>query len=94
MAGNAERRAMRFVELLANQAAKSGFNAWRWITLNAGWRRVFIETVSIFLNEINRESLSVRPIDEWCEDDQIRQLCTNLTPRQQLKLYRHLYVAV
>jgi hypothetical protein len=91
MAASDEQRAMRFVELLANRAASSGLSAWRWVTLNIGWRRVFIDTVSTFLDEINRESVSVRPIDERQEDERIRQMCDYLTPRQRLKVYRQLY---
>jgi hypothetical protein len=86
-----EQLAMRFVELLAQSATRNGQSPLRWTTMNPAWRRVFIETVPAFLDEISHQSIPVGHMDELREDEQIRQLCQNLTARQRLKTYRQLY---
>jgi predicted nuclease with TOPRIM domain len=59
--------------------------------MNAAWRRAFIEAVAAFLGEISLQSIPVGHMVELREDEQIRQLCQNLTVRQRLKTYRQLY---
>ena len=86
-----EQLAIRFVELLTQSATRNGLSALRWTTMNPAWRRVFIEAVPAFLGEISHQSIPVGHMDELREDEQIRQLCQNLTARQRLKTYRHLY---
>jgi len=88
MSASNEQLAMRFVELLAQSAARNGQGASRWTTMNPAWRRVFVEAVPAFLDEISHESIPVGHMDERREDEQIRQLCQNLTARQRLKTYR------
>jgi hypothetical protein len=82
---------MRFVELLAQNSTRYGQSALRWTTMSPAWRRVFIETVPAFLDEISHQSIPVEHMDERREDEQIRQVCENLTARQRLKTYRQLY---
>jgi hypothetical protein len=82
---------MRFVELLAQSATRNGQSASRWTAMNPAWRRVFIEAVRAFLDEISHQSTPIKHEEERREDEQIRQLCQDLTARQRLKTYRHLY---
>jgi hypothetical protein len=91
MSASNEQLAMRFVESLTQSAARNGQSAFRWTTMNPAWRRVFIETVPAFLDEIGHQSIPVEHMDERREDEQIRQVCENLTARQRLKTYRQLY---
>jgi hypothetical protein len=91
MSASNEQLAMRFVELLAQSATRNGQSASRWTAMNPAWRRVFMETIPAFLDEVSHQSIPVGHIDERREDEQIRQLCENLTARQRLKTYRQLY---
>jgi hypothetical protein len=59
MSASNEQLAMRFVELLTQSAARNGQSAFRWTTMNPAWRRVFIETVPAFLDEIGHQSIPV-----------------------------------
>jgi hypothetical protein len=88
---NYEQLAMRFVELLNDRATRSGQMVSRWTVMASTWRRIFIETVHAFLDELAYRVISDGRIDERDEDEQIRLLCDNLTARQRLKTYRQLY---
>ena len=52
MTANYEQLAMRFVELLNDRATRSGQMVSRWTDMASTWRRIFIETVHAFLDEL------------------------------------------
>ncbi len=91
MTANYEQLAMRFVELLADRAMRSGQTVSRWAGMASTWRRILIETVHAFLDELGYHVIPDGRIDERDEDEQIRLLCDKLTARQRLKTYRQLY---
>jgi hypothetical protein len=91
MTANYEQLAMRFVELLADRATRSGQTVSRWTGMASTWRRILIETVHAFLDELGYRVIPDGRIDERNEDEQIRLLCDHLTTRQRLKTYRQLY---
>jgi hypothetical protein len=59
MSASNEQLAMRFVELLTQSAARNGQSALQWTTMNPAWRRVFMETIPAFLDEISHQSIPV-----------------------------------
>jgi hypothetical protein len=85
-----EQLTIRFVELLAEKARSNGQPVSNWAAMPSNWRRVFSETVPAFLRQIGYR-LGDGKIDDQNEDEQLRQLCENLTERQRLKTYRQLY---
>jgi hypothetical protein len=86
-----EQLANRFVEILAERANRNGLTVPRWATLPANWRRIWIETVPAFLEELGYQPMAGGRFDERDEDEQIRVFCEALTARQRLKTYRQLY---
>src|SRR2546423_5287206 len=53
-----EQLATRFVEILAERASRNGLTVPRWSTLPANWRRVWIETVPAFLEELGYQAIA------------------------------------
>jgi hypothetical protein len=86
-----EQLATRFVEILSERATRNGLTVPRWSTLPANWRRIWIETVPAFLEELGYQAIAGGRFDERDEDEQIRVFCEGLTARQRLKTYRQLY---
>jgi hypothetical protein len=90
MNSHEEKLAKRFVDLLAEKTQRSGQTVWRWNNMPPSWRSIFMEAVPAFLEELGYR-VDEDQIDERSEDEQIRIACQNLTARQRLKMYRHLY---
>jgi hypothetical protein len=91
MKASNEQLATRFVELLAEKAMRNGLTVPRWSTSPANWRRIWIETVPAFLEELGYQAISGGHFEERDEDERIRVLCEALSPRQRLKTYKQLY---
>jgi hypothetical protein len=79
MSANNEQLAFHFVELLADKAMHNGQAVPRWITLPPAWRRIYAETVAVFLEGLGYRVIADGRIDERQEDEQIRLFCENLT---------------
>jgi hypothetical protein len=93
MPASNEQLAIRFIEILSDSAKRNGNGLpLSQMSVQATWRQIFVETVRAFLDQLGYQTTgSDRRIVEWHEDDQIRQLCENLTARQRLKTYSQLY---
>jgi hypothetical protein len=91
MKASNEQLATRFVELLAEKALRNGLTVPRWSTVPANWRRIWVETVPAFLEELGYQSIEGGDFKGRDEDERIRVLCDSLTPRQRLKAYKQLY---
>jgi hypothetical protein len=91
MSNSNEELAMRFVELLVERASRNGQTVSRWTNLTPAWRRIFCEAVPEFLNQLGCHISPDGRVEDRREDEQIRVMCDNLSPRQRLKTYKHLY---